>query len=217
MIVCDTGPLVAAADRDDQHNRACTDLFTGLHLARRAILVPAPSPLADCEKSVFRSWIDQGAPFAPVAPTTSSSTTSTTSSTTTSSSSTSTTTTTTLPPALARLGYTTVGGSTDSGDSNAINAIRFVMPAQNGAAQSMSVYISSPVGAAPNNLFQVAIYTNNAGAPGTRLASSVSRAIVGNSWNTVPISASLVAGATYWLAYNSNGASGAVNNFRTAP
>ena len=42
MIVCDTGPLVAAADRDDQHNRECTDLFTGLHLARRAILVPAP-------------------------------------------------------------------------------------------------------------------------------------------------------------------------------
>jgi selenide,water dikinase len=26
-------------NRDDQHNRACTDLFTGLHLARRAILV----------------------------------------------------------------------------------------------------------------------------------------------------------------------------------
>lgn len=42
MIVCDTGPLVAAADRDDDHNRACTDLFTALHLARREILVPAP-------------------------------------------------------------------------------------------------------------------------------------------------------------------------------
>ncbi|MGL5850826.1 MAG: type II toxin-antitoxin system VapC family toxin [Phycicoccus sp.] len=42
MIVCDTGPLVAAADRDDGHNRACTDLFTGLHLARRQVLVPAP-------------------------------------------------------------------------------------------------------------------------------------------------------------------------------
>ena len=41
MIVCDTGPLVAAAERDDQDNRVCTDLFTGLHLARRAILVPA--------------------------------------------------------------------------------------------------------------------------------------------------------------------------------
>ncbi|MGD9526091.1 type II toxin-antitoxin system VapC family toxin [Pseudonocardia sp.] len=42
MIVIDTGPLVAAADRDDEHNRACTDLLTGLHLAGRQILVPAP-------------------------------------------------------------------------------------------------------------------------------------------------------------------------------
>jgi predicted nucleic acid-binding protein len=42
VIVCDTGPLVAAADRDDQHNRACTDLFASLHMARRPILVPAP-------------------------------------------------------------------------------------------------------------------------------------------------------------------------------
>ncbi|WP_433557293.1 type II toxin-antitoxin system VapC family toxin [Pseudonocardia xinjiangensis] len=42
MIVCDTGPLVAAADRDDQDNRACTDMLSGLHLARRPILVPAP-------------------------------------------------------------------------------------------------------------------------------------------------------------------------------
>jgi predicted nucleic acid-binding protein len=42
VIICDTGPLVAAADRDEEHNRECTDLFTGLHLARRQILVPAP-------------------------------------------------------------------------------------------------------------------------------------------------------------------------------
>lgn len=42
MIICDTGPIVAAADRDDDHNRDCTDLFTALHLARRQILVPAP-------------------------------------------------------------------------------------------------------------------------------------------------------------------------------
>lgn len=42
MIICDTGPLVAAGDRDEEHNRACTDLFTGLHLAQRKILVPAP-------------------------------------------------------------------------------------------------------------------------------------------------------------------------------
>lgn len=42
MIICDTGPIVAAGDRDEEHNRECTDLFTGLHLAQRRILVPAP-------------------------------------------------------------------------------------------------------------------------------------------------------------------------------
>ena len=40
MIVCDTGPLVAAAIEDDARHRACVDLFTGLHRAGRALLVP---------------------------------------------------------------------------------------------------------------------------------------------------------------------------------
>lgn len=41
MIVCDTGPLVAAALADDDHHHACVELFTGLHLAGRDLLVPA--------------------------------------------------------------------------------------------------------------------------------------------------------------------------------
>jgi predicted nucleic acid-binding protein len=41
VIVCDTGPLVAAAITDDTHHRACVDLFAALHLAGRQILVPA--------------------------------------------------------------------------------------------------------------------------------------------------------------------------------
>jgi predicted nucleic acid-binding protein len=41
MIVCDTGPIVAAAIRQDDDFHACTELFTGLHLAARQILVPA--------------------------------------------------------------------------------------------------------------------------------------------------------------------------------
>jgi len=41
VILCDTGPLVAAALTDDNHHHACVDLFTGLHLAGRALLVPA--------------------------------------------------------------------------------------------------------------------------------------------------------------------------------
>ena len=40
MILCDTGPLVAAANRSDGQFHVCTELFTGLHLAGRRILVP---------------------------------------------------------------------------------------------------------------------------------------------------------------------------------
>jgi uncharacterized protein len=42
VIVCDTGPLVAAAISNDDHHRACVDLFTGAHLAGRDLIVPAP-------------------------------------------------------------------------------------------------------------------------------------------------------------------------------
>jgi len=41
VIVCDTGPLVAAALSNDPDHHACTELFTGLHLAGRRLLVPA--------------------------------------------------------------------------------------------------------------------------------------------------------------------------------
>lgn len=41
MILCDTGPIVAAALVGDDHHHACVELFTGLHLANRPLLVPA--------------------------------------------------------------------------------------------------------------------------------------------------------------------------------
>jgi Predicted nucleic acid-binding protein, contains PIN domain len=41
VILCDTGPLVAAALADDDDHHACVELFTGMHLARRPLLVPA--------------------------------------------------------------------------------------------------------------------------------------------------------------------------------
>lgn len=40
MIFCDTGPLVAAALAGDDDHHACVGLFTGVHLAGRALLVP---------------------------------------------------------------------------------------------------------------------------------------------------------------------------------
>ena len=42
MIVCDTGPLVAAALSNDKHHAACVAIFTSLHEGRRDLLVPAP-------------------------------------------------------------------------------------------------------------------------------------------------------------------------------
>ncbi len=41
MIVCDTGPLVAAALSNDSVHKASVELFTALHAARRELLVPA--------------------------------------------------------------------------------------------------------------------------------------------------------------------------------
>lgn len=41
MILVDSGPLIAAAIRKQPANRACVEMFTGLRLARRKLLVPA--------------------------------------------------------------------------------------------------------------------------------------------------------------------------------
>lgn len=41
MIVCDTGPLVAAALSNDADHAACVRLFTDMHTAGRDLLVPA--------------------------------------------------------------------------------------------------------------------------------------------------------------------------------
>lgn len=42
MILCDTGPLVAAALAGDVDHLACVALFTRMHAARRSIVVPGP-------------------------------------------------------------------------------------------------------------------------------------------------------------------------------
>jgi predicted nucleic acid-binding protein len=41
VILCDSGPLIAAAIEDDDDYPACVDLLTGLRLAQRQLLVPA--------------------------------------------------------------------------------------------------------------------------------------------------------------------------------
>lgn len=41
MILFDTGPIVAAALRTEEHHRVCVDLLTAVRLARRRLLLPA--------------------------------------------------------------------------------------------------------------------------------------------------------------------------------
>jgi hypothetical protein len=109
-------------------------------------------------------------------------------------------------------GRTTVGSLFGTTNSNTINAARFQMGGQSGTVTSISVYVASPISASANNQFQVAIYSDNAGAPGTLIASSSSQALVGNSWNTVSISASVTPNTYYWLCYNTNGLAANAND-----
>lgn len=43
MIICDTAPIVAAALYKDPDHYRCVELFTGLRLANRQLLLPSPT------------------------------------------------------------------------------------------------------------------------------------------------------------------------------
>jgi hypothetical protein len=120
--------------------------------------------------------------------------------------------TVTMPPQT--LGNTSIAGSADDSDANNINAIRFTTGSLGGAAQSMSVYIASPISAAPNNLYSMAIYSDSSGMPGSLLAQTSNSTLTGNAWNTLPISLTLASNTVYWLAYNTNAAASTDNNLR---
>lgn len=115
------------------------------------------------------------------------------------------------PSAGTKLGLTSVGGILDSNDSHYLNG-SLVFTSSVGQIVSMSAYVGSIDTYQANRNYQMAIYTNNSGRPVTLVAKTASGTLVANSWNTLPITASLQANASYWLIYNTNGRSGAVNN-----
>ena len=110
------------------------------------------------------------------------------------------------------LGFNSIGTTIDYGDSNYVNVTRFMMGSQAGNAVSMSAYIANPVSPSPNNQFQLAIYSDINGVPGSLITASITQAITPNAWNTVPVSASLSANTAYWLGYNTNGLGISANN-----
>lgn len=109
------------------------------------------------------------------------------------------------------LGNSGIGSSIDSSNSNYINASRVITGSDGFAVESISAHVGS-VSAAPNNLFQVAIYADANGVPGALIANSKSTALTANAWSTAPISATLSANTAYWLAFNTNGTKSSVNN-----
>lgn len=71
---------------------------------------------------------------------------------------------------------------------------------QSGQLDSVSIHLNSPV---DGDTLYVAIYNDNSGAVGTKVASGTGT-VVGSSdqWVTVSLSAALVAGNYYWLCAN---------------
>ena len=110
------------------------------------------------------------------------------------------------PPPANTYGYTTQGAQLDTGDAGYMNGSKFTTSSSSRTAQSISVFVGN-VDSGSHNQYQVAIYTNNSGVPGTLVAQSGTGTLVPLSWNTLSISASLQPNTTYWLMYNTNATS----------
>ena len=113
----------------------------------------------------------------------------------------------------AIVGLTTVGSFLDTGDSHYLKGSK-VRTAAAGQVSSMSVYVGAVDSLTANRQYQLAIYTDTAGRPGTLVVKSGTGTLVANAWNTRPINTALLENTTYWLMFNTNGRTAAVNNMR---
>jgi Big-like domain-containing protein len=114
---------------------------------------------------------------------------------------------------IVTVGLTTIGSFLDSGDSNYLNGSKVTTTAA-GQISSMSVYVGAIDSVVANRQYQLAVYTDNAGRPGTRVVASATGTLVANAWNTLAISTPLLGNTSYWLMFNTNGRTGTVNNMR---
>jgi hypothetical protein len=110
-------------------------------------------------------------------------------------------------------GLTSAGSTTDSGDSNFLNGTK-ITTTTGGLLTSISVYVGATVGSNPNNQFQVAIYSDSSGVPGTLIANSSSATLTASALNTASVSAVLAPSTSYWLMYNTNGTASNQNNLK---
>lgn len=119
------------------------------------------------------------------------------------------------------LGYNTVGSSS-AGSVNKLIASKFQMPAStDGTALSLSVAVGTLD--ATNKSYSMAIYNDNAGYPGSLLASTATGTLTvidnfaQSTLNLTDQIQALVAGNNYWLVYWTNGANGIRYNSGSTP
>lgn len=117
------------------------------------------------------------------------------------------------PVQTLNFGYTTIGNQTDVYDENYIDGSRFRMGNANGTLTSISVYVAS-VDSSPHDQYQVALYSDTNGKPGTLLAKSATGTLIANNWNKLGLSTGLHANAYYWLVYNTNSTNSSLNELK---
>ena len=113
---------------------------------------------------------------------------------------------------VTAMGYSAVGPLLDFGDNNVMNGNRFVSTA-GGKVVSLSAHVGV-TGVAPNNKFQMAIYSEVNNAPGALIANTAVGNLVANSWNTLPLTTTptLAPNTPYYITFNSNGSDNNLNN-----
>jgi hypothetical protein len=107
------------------------------------------------------------------------------------------------PPPSNVLGYPIQGALLDTGDAGYMNGSKFTTSTAGGTVKSMSAFVGN-VDTGSHNQYQMAIYTDTNGKPGTLVAKTATGILTPLSWNTLPITATLSANTIYWLMYNTN-------------
>jgi hypothetical protein len=122
-------------------------------------------------------------------------------------------------PFLGPLGHSTTLPTTTGTVQDYLNSCSptgsQITPTVSETISNICAYVG-PVDVAPQNQFSVALYTDASGMPGTVIASSAVGTLTADSWNCLPMSASLAANTSYWLLFWSNstlGSSGPAGTF----
>ncbi len=104
------------------------------------------------------------------------------------------------------------GSQQDTGDANDMQGSQITTDPQGAQVASLSAYVGAIDPSPANDQYQVAIYADSGGAPGALVASSARATLVANTWNTVPLAATLAPNTSYWLMYNTTASTASYNN-----